>query len=206
MIRSLRSLALAGLASASLAIAAPQTFDFKDPKGVNSIQFSLDSVLEPIAGTASDLTGTVTFDPADVAATRGAIIAAAKSLKVPNATMTEHLVSPGWIDAAGHPEIRFEFANLDDVKPTGDQRWSAVANGTFSLRGVSREVSIPVTLTYLPGQAGKRVNKPEAGGDLLVVRGAFEIARADYGIKPGQNEDKVAPIVQLTFAVVGTSK
>lgn len=206
MIRSLRTLALAGFASATLAFAAPTTFDFKDPKGVNAIQFSLDSLLEPIAGTASDITGSVSFDASDVAATQGAIVVAAKSLKVPNATMTEHLVSPGWIDAAGHPEIRFEFARLDEVKSAGDQRWSAVAKGTFTLRGVTREVSIPVTLAHLPGQAGKRINKPDQGGDLLVVRGAFEIARADYGIKPGQNEDKVAPIVQLAFAVVGTSK
>ncbi len=202
----IRSLALAALASASLAFAAPTTFDFKDPKGVNAIQFSLDSVLEPIAGTASGISGSVSFDAADVAATRGAIVVEAKSLKVPNSNMTGHLVSPGWIDAPGHPEIRFEFAKLDDVKPAGDRRWSAVANGKFTLRGVTRDVSIPVTLNFLPGQAGQRINKPEQGGDLLVVRGAFEIARADYGIKPGQNEDKVAPIVQLSFAVVGTSK
>ena len=38
-------------ASATL-IAAPISFDFKDPKGVNAVQFQLDSLLEPIAGTA----------------------------------------------------------------------------------------------------------------------------------------------------------
>lgn len=200
--QTLRSIAFAGFTIIS-AVAAPQTFDFKDPKGVNAIQFTLDSVLEPIAGTASDVEGKVTFDAADVATTKGKIEVEAKSLKTSNATMTEHLLSAGWIDAEQHKDIAFEFAKLDDVKSTGDNKWSATANGKFSLKGVTKDVSIPVTLTLLPGAFGKRLNKPELPGDLLVVRGAFSINRGDYGIKPGQNEDKVAPVIQLTFALVG---
>jgi polyisoprenoid-binding protein YceI len=119
--------------------------------------------------------------------------------------MTEHLLSAGWIDAETHKEISFEFANLSDVKPAGENKWTATANGKFTLKGTSKEVSVPVTLSYLPGQAGKRMNKPELGGDLLVVRGRFSINRADFGIKPGQNEDKVAPAIQLTFGLVGTA-
>lgn len=204
MTHALRSIAFAGFTIIT-AVAAPRTFDFKDPKGVNAIQFQLDSVLEPIAGTASDVSGTVSFDAADVASTRGEIEVAAKSLQVPNNTMTEHLVGAGWVDAGQHPEINFEFAKLDDVKSAGEGKWTAVANGKFTLKGVTKDVSVPVTLSYLPGQAGKRVNKPELGGDLLVVRGNFSIARADFGIKPGQNEDKVAPVIQLTFGLVGTA-
>jgi polyisoprenoid-binding protein YceI len=202
MTKLLRSLALAGFTLVS-AVAAPKVFDFKDPKGVNSIQFNLDSLLEPIAGTASDVEGTVAFDAANVAATSGAIKVAAKSLKVSNDTMTEHLLSAGWVDASAHGEIRFEFTKLDDVKPAGDNKWTATANGKFTLKGVSKDVSVPVTLAYLPGAFGKRVNKPELPGDLLVVRGTFSIQRADYGIKPGQNEDKVSPTIQLTFGLVG---
>jgi polyisoprenoid-binding protein YceI len=202
MTQTLRSIAFAGFTIIS-AVAAPQSFDFKDPKGVNAIQFSLDSVLEPIAGTAAGVSGTVTFDATDVAATAGKIDVATSSLRTPNDTMTEHLVSAGWVDAATHPEISFEFAKLTDVKPSGDQRWTATADGKFTLKGVTKDISVPVTLSYLPGKMGARVNKPELGGDLLVVRGAFEIERADYGIKPGQNEDKVAPVIQLTFALVG---
>jgi polyisoprenoid-binding protein YceI len=198
----LRSIAFAGF-TVITAIAAPQSFDFKDPKGVNAIQFTLDSILEPIAGTAGDVSGKVTFDAENVAATAGKVSVATASLKVPNATMTEHLLSAGWVDAATNPEISFAFGSLTDVKSTGDNRWSASANGEFSLKGVTKSVSVPVTLTYLPGQMGKRINKPELGGDLLVVRGAFEVERADYGIEPGQNEDKVAPVIQLTFALVG---
>ncbi|TAG27455.1 MAG: YceI family protein [Verrucomicrobia bacterium] len=201
----LRSIVLAGFTIVS-AVAAPQVFDFEDPKGVNAIQFTLDSILEPIVGTASGVEGSVTFDAANVAATGGKIEVAAASLKVPNASMTDHLLSAGWIDAEGHKEISFEFSKLDDLKSVGDNRWSATANGTFTLKGVSKVIAVPVTLSYLPDAFGKRVNKPEAPGDLLVVRGGFSIERADFGIKPGQNEDKVAPTIQLTFAVVGGPK
>lgn len=202
MTHTLRSIAFAGFTIIS-AVAAPQVFDFEDPKGVNAIQFTLDSVLEPIAGTASAVTGKVTFDTTDAAAASGSIVVATKSLQTSNASMTDHLLGAGWVDAEKHPDISFAFTKLDDVKSTGENRWSATANGEFTLKGVTKSVAVPVTLTYLPNSFGKRINKPELPGDLLVVRGGFSIERDDYGIKPGQNEDKVSPTIQLTFALVG---
>lgn len=194
-------LTFALLLTSSLA-ATPLTFDFKDPKGVNAITFKLDSLLEPIAGTASAVTGTVSYDPAAPDATTGRIVVAASSLVVPNNTMRQHLLSSDWIDAEAHPEIIFNIAALENIQ-TNDNTVSATARGSFSLRGVTQEITVPVTLTHLKGVYGQRLNRPQLGGDLLVVRGAFDLARADYGIKPGQNEDKVAPIINLSFAVVG---
>lgn len=204
MTQTLRSIVFAGFTVIS-AVAAPRTFDFKDPKGVNNIQFHLDSILEPISGSANGVSGQVSFDSADVAATKGEVEVAAQTLKVTNDKMTEHLLGAGWVDAAKHKEISFEFAKLSDVKSTGENKWSATAVGTFTLKGVAKEISVPVTLSYLPGQAGARIGKPELGGDLLVVRGAFSINRGEFGIKPGENEDKVAPVIQLTFGLVGTA-
>lgn len=198
----LRTIAFAGFTIVS-AVAAPKAYDFKDPKGVNAIQFTLDSVLEPIVGTASAVEGTVTFDPADVAATKGEIEVEASSLKVPNAKMTEHIIGAEWIDAGKHEDISFEFSKLESVKSIGEGKWSAVAAGKFTLKGVSKDVLVPVTLSHLEGAFGKRLNKPELGGDLLVVRGAFTIQRGDFGIQPGNHEEKVAPAIQLTFALVG---
>lgn len=185
-------------------VAAPINFDFKDPKGVNAIQFHLDSLLEPIAGSANGISGIASYDPKNPAATTGSITVASSSLKVTNSTMNGHLLSAGWLDAAGHPEINFTINSFDKVS-TKDNTTTAEATGTFSLKGVTKEITVPVTLTHLPDALGKRMGKPELKGDLLVVRGQFAIQRADYGIKPGENEDKVSPTINLSIALVGSA-
>jgi polyisoprenoid-binding protein YceI len=200
--RLLTALTLAGALAAS-AVAAPLSFDFKDPKGVNAIQFSLDSLLEPIAGTASGITGTVTFDPAAPNATTGTITVAADSLIVPNDSMTEHMHGAGWIDVATHPIITFTINQLSDVTPAG-RGLKATAHGTFTLKGVSKDLAVPVTVTHLPDALGART-RPENKGDLLVVRGEFTIERGEFGIKPGENEDKVASEIKLSLAIVGSA-
>ena len=184
--------------------AAPISFDFKDPKGVNAIQFHLDSLLEPIAGTAGGVSGSVSFDPANPGATTGKIVVAAKSLTVPNAMMTEHLHDKNWLDVATHPEISFEVTKLSDVKTNGNET-TATATGNFSLKGATKEISVPVKITHLAGAFGKRINKPEIKGDLLVIRGEFTINRGDFGIQPGKNEDKVNPVIKLTLGIVGSA-
>jgi polyisoprenoid-binding protein YceI len=197
LIATLLSVAAVGFLSA-----APQSFDFKDPKGVNAIQFHLDSILEPISGTAGGVTGAVSFDAANPAATSGKIVVATNSLTVSNAMMTDHLRGEMWLNAAANPEITFELAKLENVKTAGNET-TATATGKFTLKGVSKDISVPVKLTYLAGAYGKRLNKPELGGDLLVIRGEFTIVRGDYGIQPGKNEDKVNPEIKLSFGIVG---
>lgn len=194
---------LASFAVGGAALAAPQSFDFKDPKGVNAVQFHLDSLLEPIAGTASGVSGTVSFDPAAPEATAGTIVVTANSLVVSNAMMTEHLHGEKWINVAAHPEITFELVSLSDVTTTGTTT-SANAKGKFTLKGVTQEISVPVKLTYLADALEKRT-RPGNKGDLLVIRGEFTIKRADYGIQPGQNEDKVNTEIKLTVAIVGSA-
>ena len=203
----MKKLVLASLASFAVAAvghAAPTSFDFKDPKGVNALGFSLDSVLEPIAGTAGGVAGTVSFDPSNPAATSGKIVVATKSLVVPNATMTEHLLGGQWLDAAANPEITFQLSKLDGVSTAGNIT-SATATGKFTLKGVTKDIKVPVKLTHLADAFGKRINKPEVKGDLLVLRGEFMIQRGDYGIQPGKNEDKVNPEIKITIAIVGSA-
>ena len=193
-------LALACLSSAALA--APEAFDFKDPKGVNNAAFKLDAPLEAVNGNATGISGTVTFDPADPATTRGKIVVASSSLHVGNPMQQQHLLGDKWMDVAKYPEISFEAKELKNVKTTGDTI-TADITGTFTLKGTSKEITIPVKFTYLKDKLGQRV--PNQKGDLLVIRSNFAIKRRDFGIMPGQMEEKVSDTIELTLSIAGAS-
>lgn len=194
------TLAVAALAGA--AFAAPQSFDFKDPKGVNNAVFKLDAPLEAINGSANGVSGTVEFDAANPAATTGKIVIAAESLTVPNGMMKEHMHGGQWLDVAKFKEITFEAKSLKNVKTTGDIT-TADASGSFTLHGVTKEITVPVKLTYLKDKLSQRV--PNTPGDLLVIRSTFTIKRTDYGINPGAPTDKVTDEIEVTLSIAGSS-
>ena len=177
--------------------AAPLTFDFKDPKGVNNVQFSLDAPLESI-------TGSVTFDPAQPAATKGKITLDTKSLTVGNPMMADHLRGENWLDVAKHPAITFEAVSLSNVRTQGNVVTADVA-GKLTLKGVTKDIKVPVSFTHLPDKLGARVNDPKVKGDLLVLRANFAINRADFGIQAGKNTDKVAETIQLSLSIAGAA-
>ena len=192
--------ACAGFATALLA--APETFDFKDPKGVNNAGFKLDAPLESINGSANGVSGTVTFDPGHPGATTGKIVVAASTLTLPNVMQQGHMRGGQWMDVEKYPEISFEEKELHNVKTEGDVT-TADAVGTFTCKGVSKEMTIPVKLTYLKDKLGQRV--PNMKGDLLVIRSSFNIKRSDFNINPGKLEDKVSDEINLTLSVAGAS-
>src|SRR5512138_820032 len=99
-------------AFSGVALGAPQVFDFKDPKGVNNAVFKLDAPLEAIQGSANGISGSVTYNPENIAATKGKIIVTAASLHVPNPMMNQHLHSGQWMDVAKHAEITFDASEL----------------------------------------------------------------------------------------------
>jgi polyisoprenoid-binding protein YceI len=193
---------LAVMALTGAALGAPQTFDFKDPKGINNAGFKLDAPLEAINGSASDISGTVTFDPENPDVTKGKIIVATGSLMLPNPMQKQHMLSVKWLDAAKFPEITFESKEFKNVRTAGDTT-TADVTGTFTLKGVSKEITAPVKLTYLKDKLGQRV--PNQKGDLLVIRANFTIKRSDFNIMPGQFEDKVSDSIELTLSIAGAS-
>jgi Uncharacterized conserved protein len=190
------------IALTGAAFAAPQTFDFKDPKGVNNAVFKLDAPLEAVNGSANGISGTVTFDPENPAVVKGKIIVTSDSLTVPNSMMNTHLHSDKWLDTAKFPEITFESKELKNVKTTGEVT-TADVTGTFTLKGVSKELTVPAKFTYLKDKLGQRV--PNQKGDLLVVRASFSLKRSDFNIMPGQMEDKVSDTIELTLSIAGAS-
>jgi polyisoprenoid-binding protein YceI len=184
--------------------AAPESFDFKDPRNGNKIEFKLDAPMEKIAGTANTVSGTVTFDPQNPGATRGKITVATVSLTVPNGMQTSVMRGKQWLDADQYPEITFEAKDLQNVKTDGDKT-TADVTGTFTLHGVAKEVTFPLEMKYLKDKLGEHLGGDQKGDMLVITSTNFSIKRADYNIMPGKNLNKVADTINLTLGVAGAS-
>jgi polyisoprenoid-binding protein YceI len=187
---------------AQLALAEPLTFDFKDAKGVNNAVFKLDAPLEAINGSANGVSGTVKFDPSSPSTSTGKIVVDAGTLTVPNSMMKEHMLGADWMDATHYKEISFEAKSLKNAKTEGTKT-TADAVGTFTMKGVSKEMTIPVTFTYLKDKLSDRL--PNMKGDLLVIRSSFKVKRTDFGINPSAPTDKVADEIELTLSIAGAA-
>ena len=196
-----------GLMSLSLAAAAvsaaPTEFDFDDPKKVNSISFTLDSLLEPIVGIASGITGKLSFDPTSPTSTTGGISAEAKNLQFANKGMQDTLHGADWLDVNKNPKIEFKFKKVIAAKPAGEGVTEMTVVGDMTCHGVTKEVTVPVKATHLPGKLSERGGKAE--GDLLVLRSNFTIKRTDFGLKPDMSDKVVAEAIQVQVAIVGSS-
>lgn len=176
-------------------------FDFRDPKKVNNVVFLMDAPLEAINGTATGVSGTVSFDPAKPAATTGKIVLSTSSLHVDNPVMKKHMLDEGWMHVSKFPTIEFVVGKMTEVKTSGTTIIATIA-GKLTVKGVTKKVSVPVRLTYLKGMLIKRNRVP---GDLLVLRCDFTIKRSDYGINAGNNEEKVSDEIELKLRVAGAA-
>ena len=79
----------------------------------------------------------------------------------------------------------------------------ADVTGTMTLHGVSKQMTVPVKITYLKDKLHDRF--PQLQGDLLVIRAEFVVKRSDFNINKGQGLDKVSDEIKLSLSVAGQS-
>ena len=181
--------------------AEPLTFSFDDPKGVNAVSLKLDSLLEPIVGFATGVSGTLTFDPESPSAMTGTVSIATESITMANKTMTEVLHSDEWLDVKKHPSVTYRITEVARAKRVTDTLYELTTRGTFALHGVSHDKEIPMTVSYQKERLPDRNHKGK--GDLLIVRATFRVDRTKYGIKPAMGNDIVAKDIEIDVAVTG---
>ena len=177
------------------------SFNFTDPKGVNSISIILDSVLEPIMGIASGISGNVIFDPATKKAMKGRIVVQADKIQMANSMMTKVLHSEEWLDVKKFPTIEFDFKEIISTGSRKDMLYEYIIAGSFTCKGITKEIQIPLNVSYLPGKLKARNEKGD--GDLLVLRSKFNIRRTAFAIQPEMNPASVADEIQLNISIVG---
>lgn len=177
------------------------TFDFKDPKGVNGFTVLLDSPLEPMVGTGTGITGTVTFDPSKPTEATGTLALPTRSLQMTNSRMSVVLHGEDWLDAEKYPTLTLKVAGIESARPVDENVHELTAKVDVTIKDVTRTLTIPIRATLLPGRLGERVRGMT--GDLLVLRSQFVIKRSDFNLKTDIGTDTVADEIQVTAAIVG---
>lgn len=193
---SIRSF-LAALTLAALAIPGAATAQRKVVTLTGSLRFLSDAPFEKIQGTAEGATATVTTDLADLSHTSGTIRVPVDSIQTGSPIRDEHVKGEEWLDGKNHPELRFVITEVTDVK--SEQRGavlvtSGTVRGNFTLRGVTRPLSAPVTVKW-------KGNRVKAMLHFLIRLGDFEI-RGRQGIIG----KKVGESIEIDGHLTGTSQ
>jgi polyisoprenoid-binding protein YceI len=179
-----------------------KTFNFEDKYGRNQLTFFSTTPLEDVTGVSNSVKGKVTFDVADIKTLRGSISMPVSSLKTGIDLRDEHMKSKNWMDTENYPEITFLIKSVSEVKTEADNKLQVNIKGDFTAHGVTKEIVVPVTLTYLDES---EQTKQRAPGDLLGVQANFNIILSDYDVENMIIGQKMADNIEIRVNIVGSS-
>ena len=165
MFRRLRIASL--LLAASLPLFAAETYTVD--KAHSDVSFTIRHFASKVHGRFADFAGSVDIDAAKPEASSVVFTIKTASIDTNNANRDNHLRTPDFFDAEKNPEITFKSAR---VTPTGKDTYDVA--GTLTMRGVSKDITIPVT--YLGSM------KDPGGNDRASFELALKLNRKDYGI------------------------
>jgi polyisoprenoid-binding protein YceI len=179
------------------------TFDFKDDRGRNQALFYSSMPIEDINGMTNAISGSVTLNVEDLSKNlNGKIVINAASLKTGIDLRDEHLRGEGWLNTEKYPEITFEIKNLKNIQSLADNKVKADVVGSFTLHGVTKEITANIQLTFLDESEQTQTRIP---GDLLGVTAEFEINLQDFGMNNSLIGQKVAEKIQIKVNMVGSN-
>lgn len=136
----------------------------------------------PVEGRFRSFDAQVALDPKQLAAAKIVLVVDLASATLASTDTETELRQPDWFDVKKFPQATFTSSA---VKLVGPGRLEVV--GTFSLKGRSRPLAVPVALT-------------QAGGTTTAT-GAFTIRRLDFKVGDGDwtDTDLIANDVQVKF-------
>lgn len=207
MMKSFLSLSLATLVGLTAAAANATDYEVLTSP-LSTASYTSDADLETISGTSVQVSGTISTDLKDPAKTSGTITIPVTSLVSGVAMRDEHMAGKDWLNAAEFPNITFAIKSLklkgDNKTLTAGSSVQADATGEFTLRGVTKTITIPVRASYREVAAGQVYGLE---GNILRIETTFSIKLSDYGVNiPAPLTAKVANELSLTVKATAKQK
>jgi polyisoprenoid-binding protein YceI len=164
-----RRLAVVALVAALAASAAPAADTYVVDKAHSEATFQVRHIVTRVRGNFADISGTIQADGAKPEASSVEFTVKTASIDTGVPDRDKHLQSADFFEAEKYPEMTFKSTR---IKPVGKDRYEVT--GTFTLRGVSKELTLPVT--FLGFAKDPRGNE-KAGFETSVT-----LNRKDFGM------------------------
>lgn len=137
MKKSLRILSI-GILTALLWVGTSTAETYQIDKSHSSVGFSVRHLVSRVPGKFSDVSGTITYDPAHPEMTSAEATIQTASINTDNERRDNHLRSADFFDAEKYPTITFKSTS---AKKEGDK---IMLTGNFTMHGVTKIVTLPV--------------------------------------------------------------
>ncbi|BET68591.1 hypothetical protein ASA1KI_35090 [Opitutales bacterium ASA1] len=172
---------LSALVFASATNARPLHVD----QAASEITFEAKATMHRFSGKAESWTLDVDLSADGLQPTAARLVLDLDGLKTGNESRDEEMMR--WMERAEHPTIEFVLTGI------ASREGGYTASGNLTLHGVSRPISIPVSIE-------------EAGGRLS-LEGRIAIDHREYGLKQFRKLGllSVAPRVDVHFRIVGVA-
>lgn len=175
------------VAAAIATFALPALADNVD-HAKSQISFVSKQMNVPVDGHFGKFSAQVDYDPKKPAASKAQIEVELGSVETGSSEANVEVGKKSWFNIAAFPSARFVSSS---VKALGADKLEV--KGNLSIKGISREVSFPVTV--------------KTAGGSNTFEGAFPLMRLQYKIGDGvwSDTETVADEVQVRFRIVTTA-
>lgn len=157
---------LAALAVAACAAAVALAADAPPP----SVTATFRQMGVPVEGSFKRVASTISYDPANVAATRAHVEIETASFDLRNSEYNREVQRSEWFDTARFPKATFETTQVRSSAAGAFE-----AGGTLLIKGVTQAVTVPVKVTQ--------------SGSMWIFEGAVPVRRLQFGIGAGEWKD-----------------
>jgi len=169
---------------ATQALAAPPAWTVD--KAASKLAFKSSFSGMPFEGAFQRWDAQIAFDPKDLGASKVNVTIQTGSARTGDGNRDESMPSDDWFAARKFPTATFTAASF---KSLGGNRYEA--DGTLTIRGVSKPVALPFTL--------------DIAGDVAKMNGQVAINRTAFGVGQGEFAGPESVPLEVTVVVAITA-
>lgn len=157
------------------------------------IKFSALQKGETFEGEFTDFEAAILFYPENLSESSVIVSVPVKSVEAGNKDRNETLPAKAWFSAKAYPVATFKSGNFTE---TGDGGY--LVKGSLSLKGITRDVELPFTLSPDPSETD----------ETTIMSGTMALDRTDWNVgeDPWNTDEWVSKNITLDIRVSATRK